>query len=661
MFGKKKEITQKFIVKTDEELEDFSSTDPKREKTKNSIQSSDDKNFIYYGTNNKFLKQVEIYAVLKDDSNKSKEDPKVKNQNLIAIVVDSNLPLENLPSKICETLINLTEYKNLEGLTAKNLKKRDEDKPLSIEGTVGDVLRNGDIIYFDLVSNEIWIKVNISIINILNKNKRTIVTINVKIKNDLSFREFRYKIIKYTIISYLEKFGGSEHNLHYIISQVSLWHSEHGTIDEDKLKIFEAMRIKQLFKFKDTVKLEIKFYPLEFILFQNLKTLPIQKKLNGKSKQLWERFKALRFKDLLTSKVFIKEKEYIFNHIKNILKDKTFTSNCYIYSLDNDVSMDAMDEGMDDKSEKKEDDLSNINSNLNNTSESYDNIELENISKRNKSVYQGNKSIVNRSSRTQTIYDTTNNNINLLEEDKYILIVIPPASEEEEEEQVKFNIGSLNNKIYSPKNLNLLDNNELNDIEYNINEVDEDDESDTGVSIKKNRRNSYLKKNTVKSKQKIYGTLDFELLEKKDLLEDDEEMIVYKGNKDNKPKQFVKRTTQNIGIGKKKNLKNNLWIDFFSLFDKNKFLDYISGLYLMNIKKGSLEKCTIPICNVIKIEEKKITATNIKKRKKKKTKFASLYMQVFPNKRINAEITILSIFILGIFIYFSYLTSNTFF
>ena len=49
----------------------------------------------------------------------------------------------------------------MEGLTAKNLKKRDEDKPLSIEGTVGDVLRNGDIIYFDLVSNEIWIKVNI--------------------------------------------------------------------------------------------------------------------------------------------------------------------------------------------------------------------------------------------------------------------------------------------------------------------------------------------------------------------------------------------------------------------------------------------------------------------------------------------------------------------
>ena len=182
MFGKKKEITQKFIVKTDEELEDFSSNDSKKEKTKNSIQASNDKNFIYYGTNNKFLKQVEIYAILKDDSNKSKEVPKSKNQNLIAIVVESNLPLENLPSKICETLINLTEFKNLEGLTAYNLIKMGEEKPLSTEGKVEDVLRNGDIIYFDLTSNEIWIKVNINIINILNKNIRTIAIINVKIK-----------------------------------------------------------------------------------------------------------------------------------------------------------------------------------------------------------------------------------------------------------------------------------------------------------------------------------------------------------------------------------------------------------------------------------------------------------------------------------------------
>ena len=349
MFGKKKEITQKFIVKTDEELEDFSSNDPKREKTKNSIQTSNDKNFIYYGTNNKFLKQVEIYAILKDDSIKSKEVPKAKNQNLIAIVVESNLPLENLPSKICETLLNLTEFKNLEGLTALNLNKMGEDKPLSTEGKVEDVLRNGDIIYFDLISNEIWIKVNISLINILNKNIRTIVIINVKIKNDLSFREFRYKIIKYAIISYLDKFGSSEHGLHYIVSQVSLSHSEHGIIDENKLKLFEHMRIKQLFKFKDTVKIEIKFYPLEFILFQHLKSLPIQRKeLPGKNRVLWDRFKALRFRELLTTKTFIKEKEFIFEHIKNILKDKTFISKCYIYSLDNDSSADVIDEGIDD-------------------------------------------------------------------------------------------------------------------------------------------------------------------------------------------------------------------------------------------------------------------------------------------------------------------------
>jgi hypothetical protein len=92
-----------------------------------------------------------------------------------------------------------------------------------------------------------------------------------------------------------------------------------------------------------------------------------------------------------------------------------------------------------------------------------------------------------------------------------------------------------------------------------------------------------------------------------------------------------------------------------------KFMDNLSGLYLMNIKKGSLEKCNIPIYKMIKIEEKKNTAIGAKKKKKKKSKFGSLYIQVFPNKRINVEITILSICILGIFIYLSYLTSNTYF
>ena len=56
MFGKKKEITQKFIGKSEEELEDFSTNEPKKEKN---LQHKDsDNNFIFYGSNKKFTKQL---------------------------------------------------------------------------------------------------------------------------------------------------------------------------------------------------------------------------------------------------------------------------------------------------------------------------------------------------------------------------------------------------------------------------------------------------------------------------------------------------------------------------------------------------------------------------------------------------------------------------
>ena len=47
MFGKKKEITQKFIGKTEEELEDLSQNEQKKEKTKNINPRESDNNFIF--------------------------------------------------------------------------------------------------------------------------------------------------------------------------------------------------------------------------------------------------------------------------------------------------------------------------------------------------------------------------------------------------------------------------------------------------------------------------------------------------------------------------------------------------------------------------------------------------------------------------------------
>ena len=138
MFGRKKEITQKFIEKKDEQDNSSIKDESKKDKLDNSLQSKNaDDNFIFYGSNNKFAKQIEIYATLKDPQEKIQKD------NLVMILIDSTSSIEYLSLKICESFSQYPEYQGLEGLRAINLTKMNDEKSLPQEGKVEDLLRNG--------------------------------------------------------------------------------------------------------------------------------------------------------------------------------------------------------------------------------------------------------------------------------------------------------------------------------------------------------------------------------------------------------------------------------------------------------------------------------------------------------------------------------------
>lgn len=186
MFGRKKEITQKFIAETNEDQEEMITKDEsKKDKNDNSAQSKNsDNNFIFYGSNNKFSKQLEIYATLKDSQEKIQKD------KLVLIVVDSASSIELLSIKKCENFSKYPEYQNLEGLRTINLTTINNEVNLPSEGKVEDCLRNGDIIYLDLISNEIWIKSVISMTNAINENSKLTVNMDIKIKNETAFRQF---------------------------------------------------------------------------------------------------------------------------------------------------------------------------------------------------------------------------------------------------------------------------------------------------------------------------------------------------------------------------------------------------------------------------------------------------------------------------------------
>ena len=633
MFGHKKEITQKFIEKANDERENPEEKDePKKEKIENRLDSKDSDNFIFYGENSKFSKQLEIYATLKDSQEKIQKD------KLVLTVIDSSASIEYLSMKICENFSQFPEYQNLEGLRAINLTKINDEKNLPPEEKVENVLRNGDIIYLDLISNEIWIKVIFNMTSVINKNSKLIVSMDVKIKNEITFRQLRYKLMKSGIICFLDKCNKSDNLFHYVISELNISTSVHGNIDDKKLRSIDEMTIKQLFNFKSSMKLEIKFFPLEFILFQKLKILSIPKALNKKS-ILWEKFKQLRFRELLNNKKYQKEKKYIFDFFKNLFKTKDSLPKCYIYSLEEDLNANTT-----------ENNIEKVSENIINNSETGGLEESENI-KMNQSNNIFNKSLFNWSEMGKSSLE--NINISSIGDDleKIALIILPPKQEEKNE--IVPNPNPKKSKKRRSKNRKSTDRNyklNFSDLEFGIiSEENDEDASDDKTLKEGNKRKisdyNYTDKNTFKSEKK----LSFEFLDKDNDMDDNNIYINLK------PKNSNKKGKKHSAI------KRNLCDDFEKFFEKEKFLDFLTGLYLIFIEKGVLEKSTIPEFRKLKIDEKKINSLNKRRKKKKLVDYSAIYESIFSVKRLNIELGVFSIFILIFLMIFSYLLSNTYY
>ena len=626
MFGRKKEITQKFIEQTKEEVEIKNDNDePKKEKIEDNLQPKDSDNFIFYGENNKFSKQLEIYATLKDPQEKIQKD------KLVLILIDSTSSIEYLSMKICEKFSQFPEYQKLNGLRAINLTKLNDEKNLPNEGKVEDVLRNGDIIYLDLISNDIWIKVIINMFNVINKNSKLIVSMDVKIRNELTFKHLRYKLLKSGIMCFLDKYSKSENNFHYVVSELNLSTSVNGNIDENKLKTIDDMTIKQLFNFKSSIKLEIKFFPLEFILFQKLKILSVPKEILEKN-PLWNKFKQLRFRELLNIKKYQKEKIYIFNYFKKLFENKESLPKCYIYSIDEDININ-----------KSEHSSRYASENIINNSDNKDLDESENL-RLSQYNNQFNKSIFNWSDIEKSS-DIINISSIIKETERMALFILPPKQERQDEiiiDSNKTKRQRKNRKITS-KNLNF----NLSEFEIGI-ISEENDEEFSGDTIEKRGKNKrktsdFNYKNNLASKS--LKNLNFEIIDKENEIEDDN---IYSNLKPKKLKMSLHH-------------RKHLCEDFDKFFEKEKFLENITEIYLINIEKGVLEKCIIPNFRNLKIEEKKIKTMNKKRKRKKLVDFSILYKSVFSIGRLNIELGIFSIFVLGILIFFSYLLADTYY
>ena len=623
MFGRKKEITQKFIEKTDEQDNSKIKVESKKDKLDNSLQSKNaDDNFIFYGSNNKFAKQIEIYATLKDTQEKIQKD------NLVMILIDSTSSIEYLSLKICESFSQYPEYQGLEGLRALNLTKMNDQKSLAPEGKVEDLLRNGDIIYLDLVSNEIWIKVVMNMTSVINKHFKLIVSMDVKIKNETTFRQLRYKLLKTAIICYLDKRNKSEHHFHNVVSDFKIWTSVHGNVDENKLKNIDDMTVKQLFSFKSSVKLEIKFFPLEFILFQKLKILSIPKDIIKKNVSL-QKFKQLKFRELLNNRKFIKEKKYIFNFFKNLFQTKDALPKCYIYSIDEDINA----------TNTSESNAGTRNNSEINVLDDIDNLKINSTN---------SKSIFNWSDLGR-ISDAANSISEIIEDNEKMTLIILPPKEEKNDMLIK-PTSQKKKRLYRnsiDRNINSI----FSDLEFGIIKEENDDGS-SDDDIKTNTRKKSVDANDADLTLKPSNNLNLNLINDKDNDNDND------SDDDLKYKIFKQQNTLNT---KKRTNTKKTSSDYFDMFfEKEKFLDFVSGLYLINIYKGALERNTIPTFRKLKIDEKKISSVNKRRKKKKYVDKSIFYNTVFSVKRLNIELGVFSFCVLGILIFLSYLLSDTY-
>ena len=228
------------------------------------------------------------------------------------------------------------------------------------------------------------------------------------------------------------------------------------------------------------------------------------------------------------------------------------------------------------------------------------------------------------------------------------LIILPPK--EEKNDMLIKPTSQKKKRLYRnsiDRNINSI----FSDLEFGIIKEENDDGS-SDDDIKTNTRKKSVDTNDADLTLKPTNNLNLNLINDKDNDNDND------SDDDLKYKIFKQQNTLNT---KKRTNTKKTSSDYFDMFfEKEKFLDFVSGLYLINIYKGALERNTIPTFRKLKIDEKKISSLNKRRKKKKYVDKSIFYNTVFSVKRLNIELGVFSFCVLGILIFLSYLLSDTY-
>ena len=286
----------------------------------NSLENENEKSkFIFYSENEKqFSHQIELVINLNNFSNK----------RILLIVNDKN-SIKNLKKKIISEFLNFPEFKNISNM--KIIIKKKEKENIKIldekfdENLIQNFFSNGEILFCDLITNEIWIKTNFKLISYdFNKN----IKIDFKFNNNLIFFKLKLILIKNGINLFLEQIKNNEKfnkNIFYLKNYKFHFLINNKIVYDVNLNNNEI--IKNIFEINSEIQIEINFFNFEEIVFNELKKI----KEIYLNKIKFNEFKELNFIDFKNNNNFKHEINIIKIITQEIIKKNIFKKSSIMF------------------------------------------------------------------------------------------------------------------------------------------------------------------------------------------------------------------------------------------------------------------------------------------------------------------------------------------
>lgn len=319
-FGKKLSVKEKEKDKTDK-ISDLENLHSK---------------YIVYDEK-KLSHQQEIYALLSNNQDSTKINQ--TNQLKVIVLIEEKSPISLLNHKIKEELQKKDQYTNLLGFKVTNLHKISEKGKtmLPIEGIIKETFKeSGEIIYFEVESNEYWIT---CIYKLQCLKKIEMLQIEYKINAFMPFESFKVFLLKSGIDFFKEKLqlinDVKKSGLIFLIKNVYFMLNS----SKDQLNYDNCLKDKSiigsLFGFEGKIICFISFDIFEHLIFQAIQHEHVH---NTKDQLRWTEFSEMKFEEVFTNKMFIHERKAIksisrllIKKEQNIIKEMNSDNEYYFY------------------------------------------------------------------------------------------------------------------------------------------------------------------------------------------------------------------------------------------------------------------------------------------------------------------------------------------